>query len=257
VTPFDQRYEVAPEAIKLALWPWQMLAELTCKPLTVEQDIPAVPKKLIGITVFKAFQLDKHIINFWPHETCIVGSKSPWFAPIGSVDAIPVNPWQLAFQLHRIGAKLFVLIWLMVEIPLYGHIIQSRHLFEDVLGAPNENSSVPALATFTISQLLFISPVNKQPEFVEAGFVDGLEKLPTVNSVISPLLDGSNRKVGLVQMLTAWNASLAETGVGGTVGVVPQGFVKIFANQPDELTLLSEVKIKVKQPDVEVKFVGR
>jgi hypothetical protein len=82
-------------------------------------------------------------------------------------------------------------------------MIQSRHLFVDVLGAPNENSNVPALATFTISQLLFTSPVNKQPEFVEAGFVDGFEKLPTVNSVIRPLLFGSNKKVGFVHMLTA------------------------------------------------------
>ena len=47
------------------------------------------------------------------------------------------------------------------------------------------------------------------------------------------------------------------TGLGGGVGAVPQGFVKILANQPDELTLLSEVKINVKQPEVDVKFVGK
>jgi hypothetical protein len=82
-------------------------------------------------------------------------------------------------------------------------MIQSRHLFVDILGAPKENSSEPALATFTINQVLFTSPVSKHPELLEAGLVDGFEKLPVVNSVISPLLFGSNKKVGFVQMLIA------------------------------------------------------
>ena len=82
-------------------------------------------------------------------------------------------------------------------------MIQSRHLLVEVLGAPNENSKVPVLAIFTINQVLFTSPVKRQPAFDEAGFTEGLEILPTVNSVNNPLFAGSNRKVGLVQMFIA------------------------------------------------------
>ena len=81
------------------------------------------------------------------------------------------------------------MIWLHVVAPVYGHMIQSKH--PEPPGVPTENSSVPVVDTFTIIQVLFNSPLNKHPKLPDAGLVDGLDMVPDVNSVTSPLPLGS------------------------------------------------------------------
>jgi hypothetical protein len=82
-------------------------------------------------------------------------------------------------------------------------------------GAPNENSSVPVLAMFTIIHVLFNSPLSRQPVFAEAGLIEGFETDPETNSTTLPDPFGSIWKEELVQMLTALAQSLATTTPGG------------------------------------------
>jgi len=104
--------------------------------------------------------------------------------------------------------------------------------------------------------VLFASPVNKQPEFADPGFIDGLENDPEVNSTTDPEPLGSTAKEALVQTLTAPEQSEATTGPGGGGGGAPQGAQITFANHPVEVTLPSEVNTKVKHPVVAVIFPG-
>ena len=90
-------------------------------------------------------------------------------------------------------------------------------------GVPTENSKVPVVETFTIIHVLFNSPLNKHPELPEAGFVEGLDIVPDVNSVTSPEPLGSIWKVEFVQIFTAPEQSLATTGPGGGGGGEPHG----------------------------------
>ena len=113
------------------------------------------------------------------------GSKLVGSPPAGGGVASPVNPSHAPFQLHLIGASVLLIICVHEAGPVYGHIIQSRQ-FEDAASAPNENSNVPVVAMFTTIQVLFASPVNKQPWFAEKGFIDGFENDPEVNSTTDP-----------------------------------------------------------------------
>jgi hypothetical protein len=131
-------------------------------------------------------------------------------------------------------------------------MIQSKH--PDPPGAPNENSRVPVVATFTTIQVLFNSPESKQPWFADAIFVDGFENEPVVNSTTFPEPLGSIWKVALVQIFTAPEQSDAITGPGGGGGGVPQGAQITFANHPVDVVEPSEINCNVKQPVVEVTF---
>jgi hypothetical protein len=135
-------------------------------------------------------------------------------------------------------------------------MIQSRQPVPPT--APNENSNVPEVATFTTIQVLFNSPESKQPSFnvvAELGFVCGFEMvLDVVNSTTFPEPLGSIWKVAFVQMFTAPEQSEATTGPGGGGGVVPQGAQITFANQPVDVVDPSEINWSVKHPVVEVTF---
>ena len=67
-------------------------------------------------------------------------------------------------------------------------MIQSKHPTPP--GEPNENSSVPEVATFTTIHVLFNSPDNRHPEFRvvgKLGFDCGFEiELSVVNSTTFP-----------------------------------------------------------------------
>jgi hypothetical protein len=185
----------------------------------------------------------------------ISGSKFDGSPPAGGGEPTPVYPSHAPFQLHLIGARVLLIICVHEAGPVYGHIIQSRQ-FEDAASAPKENSRVPVVAILTTIQVLFASPVNKQPELADPGFVEGFETEPDVNSTTDPEPLGSTAKDALVQMLTAPEQSDAITGPGGGGGGVPQGEQMTLANHPGALIIPSDVKTSVKHPEVEVIFPG-
>jgi hypothetical protein len=57
-------------------------------------------------------------------------------------------------------------------------------------------------------------------------------------------------------MFTAPEQSDATTGPEGGGGGDPQGVQMIFPSHPVDVPVMSEVKTKVKQPEVEVRFPG-
>ena len=136
----------------------------------------------------------------------IPGSKFEGSPPGGSVEATPVNPSHMPFQLHLIGGKLLLIISLQEE-ALYGHMIQSRHPAEP--SVPNENSKIPLLATLITIHVLFNSPAKRHPEFPDPGFVVGFETLFPSNSKTAPSPLGSMANVAFVHIFTASTQSLA------------------------------------------------
>ena len=141
-----------------------------------------------------------------PARAGIPGSKFEGSPPGGSVEATPVNPSHMPFQLHLIGGKLLLIISLQEE-ALYGHIIQSRHPVEP--SVPNENSKIPLLATLITIHVLFNSPAKRHPEFPDPGFVVGFDTLFPSNSRTEPAPLGSIANVAFVQIFTASTQSLA------------------------------------------------
>ena len=116
------------------------------------------------------------------------GSKLEASPSTGTGVAKPVNVSQNPFQLQRTGAKVLFMICVHVAGPAYGHMIQSKHPVPPT--APNENSRVPVVATFTTIHVLFNSPDNRHPELrvvPKLGFVCGFEmELSVLNSTTFP-----------------------------------------------------------------------
>ena len=125
---------------------------------------------------------------------------------------------------------------------LYGHMIQSRHPPD--AGAPKLNCREPVVAILMIIQVLFVSPVSKQPEFALAGLMLGLTTEPGGSSWTLPKPFGVTEKLALVHTLIASMQSSAVTDGGGGGG---QGTQEIVAFQPAILMLGSDVKTNVRQ----------